>query len=352
MDQRSGYGWFNKGIEVLAIRLERIFPILRCQTREFPNQEEGQSRGTESPERGPVSMRITDRFHDLRLLSSDWRSWHRVGLRFHETVLDNADLFSVTLHDNNIQEVDTRWDEVLLSMSKIASDDVLESLYTLRIRESVQLKTVFEFSKMEIHQKVSMPNDQKLKTMVQRLRSETPITNLWRQAQENWNRSTGQESKDIRWRWSRKRYLLPVERKKANVRRETTCSFRHDCNDHAQKPTPKAATLSDPSMTRGRSVSRNRSIRGKSNHGAILRERCRYYSEYWHPPECQFYKTETGRKAGAKGWRTTKQKAHKKAIIPTKGKKVTAKMLWLLWNCTTIGLCLARLCGSQDFWMS
>ena len=31
----------------------------------FPLQEEGQSGGTESPERGPVSTRKTDRLHDL-----------------------------------------------------------------------------------------------------------------------------------------------------------------------------------------------------------------------------------------------------------------------------------------------
>ena len=30
------------------------------------------------------------------------------------------------------------------------------------------------------------------------------------------------------------------------------CSFRHESNDRAQKPTPKAATPSEPSMTRGR----------------------------------------------------------------------------------------------------
>ena len=47
----------------------------------------------------------------------------------HDTVLDYADLFSVTLHDDNIQEFDTRWDEVLLCMSKIPSDDILESLF-------------------------------------------------------------------------------------------------------------------------------------------------------------------------------------------------------------------------------
>ena len=31
---------------------------------------------TRKPKRGPVSTRKTDRLHDLRLLSSDWRSWH------------------------------------------------------------------------------------------------------------------------------------------------------------------------------------------------------------------------------------------------------------------------------------
>ena len=34
----------------------------------------------------------------------------------HDTVLDFADSFSVTLHKDNIQEFDTRWDEVLLSV--------------------------------------------------------------------------------------------------------------------------------------------------------------------------------------------------------------------------------------------
>ena len=31
----------------------------------------------------------------------------------HDTVSDYLDLFSVTLHDGNIQELDTRWDELL-----------------------------------------------------------------------------------------------------------------------------------------------------------------------------------------------------------------------------------------------
>ena len=76
--------------------------------------------------------------------------------------------FSVTLHDDNIQDFDTRWDEVLLSMSKIPSDDILESLYKLRIHESDQLKAVLELYDMEIHQKLSVPNCRTLKTMVKR----------------------------------------------------------------------------------------------------------------------------------------------------------------------------------------
>ena len=86
----------------------------------------------------------------------------------HDAVLDYADLFPVTPHDDNIQEFDTRWDDVLLSLTRIPPDDVLESLYKLRIRESDQLKTVLELYDMEIHQKISMPNCQKLNTMVKK----------------------------------------------------------------------------------------------------------------------------------------------------------------------------------------
>ena len=81
----------------------------------------------------------------------------------HDTELDHADLFSVTLHDDNIQEFGTRWDEVLLSMAQIPSDEILESQYKLRIRESDQVKNVLELYDMEIHQKTLVPNYQKLK---------------------------------------------------------------------------------------------------------------------------------------------------------------------------------------------
>ena len=92
-----------------------------------------------------------------------------------DAVLDYADLFSITLRNDNVQDFGTRWDEIILSMAKIPPDDVLESLHKLRIREFDQLKTVFEFYDMEIYQKIS--NYQKLMTILKKKhRSETSIT--------------------------------------------------------------------------------------------------------------------------------------------------------------------------------
>ena len=43
----------------------------------------------------------------------------------HHNVLDNADFCSITLRADNDREFDTRWDEILLSMTKIPSDDIV-----------------------------------------------------------------------------------------------------------------------------------------------------------------------------------------------------------------------------------
>ena len=44
----------------------------------------------------------------------------------HDTDHACADLFSITLRNDDVQDFDTRWDEILLSVTKIPSDDVLE----------------------------------------------------------------------------------------------------------------------------------------------------------------------------------------------------------------------------------
>ena len=56
----------------------------------------------------------------------------------------------------------------IINDKKIPPDDILEGLYSLRIRESEKLKTVCEVYNMEIHQKKIGPDYHRLKTMVKR----------------------------------------------------------------------------------------------------------------------------------------------------------------------------------------
>ena len=184
----------------------------------------------------------------------------------HGAVLNYADLFSVTLRGGNIQEFDTRWDEVLLSMSKIPSDDVLESLYKLRIRESAQLKTVLELCNTEIRQKISFPNYQKLKTMVKRSIEQKLRLRNFDAVKKSWKGLSGVEGgKGICYQWKEKGQCSQGDR----------CSFRHGTQDLAEKPEHTASTPSEPTASRGRSVSRKRSIRGNRNNGSILLQPCR-----------------------------------------------------------------------------
>ena len=85
-----------------------------------------------------------------------------------DSVENYADLFTVVLRNDDIQEFDSTWDEILLSMTQILSDEIFERLYKFRIRESEKLRTVLELYNMEIHQKKAGPDYHRLKTMVQR----------------------------------------------------------------------------------------------------------------------------------------------------------------------------------------
>ena len=67
-----------------------------------------------------------------------------------DSVENYADLFTVSLRNDDIQEFDSKWDGILLSMTKIPPDDILEGLFKLRIRESEKLKTVLELYDLEI----------------------------------------------------------------------------------------------------------------------------------------------------------------------------------------------------------
>ena len=89
----------------------------------------------------------TDSFEEDRLLtwSTSTSGWAN------DSVENRADLFTVVLRNDDSQEFHSKWDVFFQrkkSMTEIPSDEILESFYKLRTRESEKLKTVLELYNM------------------------------------------------------------------------------------------------------------------------------------------------------------------------------------------------------------
>ena len=87
--------------------------------------------------------------------------------RANDSVENYADPFTIALRNDDFQEFDSKWDGILLSMTKshlmISWKDCTNFGY-----ESLRNKTILELYNMEIHQKKAGPGYQRLKTMVKR----------------------------------------------------------------------------------------------------------------------------------------------------------------------------------------
>ena len=120
---------------------------------------------------------------------------------------------------------------------------------------------------MEIHQKVSMPTYQKLKTIVKRsIDQKLRLRNF---DSRQGKIETGAVVKS-------RKGLIGVERgkgicyqwkEKGQCSEGDQCSFRHESDDRAPKPTPKAAPPSEPSMndTRSKRVEKKKRQRQRSD---------------------------------------------------------------------------------------
>ena len=210
-----------------------------------------------------------------------------------DSVENYADLFTTALRNYDVQEFDSKLDEILLSMTQIPSDDNLEGLYKFRIRESEKLKTVLELYNMEIHQKKAGPDYHRLKTMVKRSIEQTlRIKNF---ESRNGHYETNAVVKNQGTKQREQRTLGDCWQWKTNRQCSTgdNCSFRHDVKKRAKPTQPK---LSPRSSTRQkvRNASRTRSPRGRSPSGRMSRLPCKDYlkgtctnsfCEKWHPPD-------------------------------------------------------------------
>ena len=235
-----------------------------------------------------------------------------------DSVENCADLFTVVFRNDDVQEFDSKCDEILLSMSQIPSDDILEGVCKLRIRESEKLKTVLEFYNMEMSQKKAGPDCHRLKTMVKRsIEQNLRIKNFGARS-GNYERNAVVRNQGTKQR--EQRTLGECWQWKANGQcsKGDNCSFRHDINKRAKATQPNPSPSSSTRQN-DRNASRTRSPRGKSPSGRMFRFPCKDYfkgtctnsfCEKWHPRECLFYKSEKGCRFGKMllrappGWKT------------------------------------------------
>ena len=129
---------FSGWIEILAINCWKEFiQLLKRRMRELlllwirSSQNLRSRRRSVSRSRKP--RKRTSFCEDHTSPSQSTTTFELLALMMH--VFDYADLFFATLRDDNIQDFDTRSDEVLL-LSMIPSDDVLESIHKLKLRET------------------------------------------------------------------------------------------------------------------------------------------------------------------------------------------------------------------------
>ena len=209
--------------------------------------------------------------------------------------------------NDDIQEFDSKWDGILLSMTKIPFDDILEGLYKLRIPETEKLKTVLELYNLEIHRKKAGPDCNRLNTMAKRsIEQDLRNTNFRDQKTEimketPWSRIRGQNSVDREFQET-----VGSGKPTGSLLKETIVVSINEINKRAKMTQPNSSPSSFMQQNE-RNASRTRSPRGKIPSGRMFRLPCKDYlkgtctnsfCETWHPPECLFHKTKSGCRFG------------------------------------------------------
>ena len=254
----------------------------------------------------------------------------------HDSVENYTDLFTVALRNDDIQEFDSKWDGILLSMTKIPHDDILEGLYKLRIRESEKLKTVLELYHLETQKKLG-PDYHRLKTMVKRsIEQEIRNKNFGARSgnfEKNAvvkNQGTKQRVQRILgncWQWETNGQCVNGD----------NCSFRHDMNKRGKSSPPNPSPTSFMRQNE-RKPSRTRSPRGKSASGRMSRWPCKDYLR----GTCNNSFCENGTLQNACSTRPRvvvglEKSAHSHTVrlmnSRRKGlKRIMTKVLWLCWK--------------------
>ena len=194
-------------------------------------------------------------------------------------------------------------------MTKIPSDDILEGLYKLWMRESEKLKTILELYNMEIHQKKLGPDYHRLKTMAKRSIEQNLRMENFEARNGNYEtnavvKNQGTKQREQRtlghcWQWKANGQCSKRRQLQLPSRYQQACK-----NNHCR------ILLRDLSCGRTREMRRDPEVlEAEAQVGRMARLPCKDYlkgtctnplCEKWHPPECLFCKTNSGCRFGEK----------------------------------------------------
>ena len=226
-----------------------------------------------------------------------------------------SDLFNIRLQNDDIQDFDTRWDHALLAASEIPTEIVLEGLYKSELQDSVQLQTVLALYARDNIRNNEPPSYSRLKTTVRRHIDQTMMTRNFRARNEIVDRGAVTKSQKGR--------QASVDRKVGECfhwkaigqcSKGDSCSFSNDpasgnrCDQRQEgkssSPAPNAQAQTDGKIHSKSSGRRGESLsgtRGRSPCRKFLWRTCTYPScNFWHPPVCLNYKSESGCAYGEK----------------------------------------------------
>ena len=71
-----------------------------------------------------------------------------------------ADLFTMSVQNDDVPDSDVKWDRALLTVSEMLSDAILEGLYKSKIQKSVQFRILLAFYDQEVDRNIGTPNYQ------------------------------------------------------------------------------------------------------------------------------------------------------------------------------------------------
>ena len=103
----------------------------------------------------------------------------------YDTAQGLSDLFSICLQDDDVQDFDIRWHQILLGTSEMPPENVLEGLCKNRLQGSEQLQTVFTMYNRELNRDKVTPSYHKLRNMVRQHIDHTIRTRNFRARNES-----------------------------------------------------------------------------------------------------------------------------------------------------------------------